>query len=256
MTRFHILCLLLFLSSCAPRRSEILLNTRETPPEALMTAVEERRSKIVSLTGSGVLSFESPELSGTASFESTMKKPDSLLVMLEGPFGIDVGTFFLSREKYVLYNSLENTVTTGTPGGAYIRSVIPFDLTYEQILDAFAGVFNLPVSEKNLQRYVIDEGLFYLSYLCGTDTCKYWVDPRYLLVSRCQIINRNNEIVMEGKASSFAEQNGVVAARRMSLLFPRAERELSVAYSRLELNPTETNFRFTVPSSARKILKP
>ncbi len=257
MTRFHIWCLLAcFLSSCAPRRTEILLNTRETPPEALMSAVEEQRSKIVSLTGSGVLSFDSPELSGTASFESTMKKPDSLLVTLEGPFGIDVGTFFLSRDKYLLYNSLQNTVTTGTPGGVYIRSVIPFDLTYEQILDAFAGVFNLPVSEKDLRNYVIEEDQFFLVYACGSDTCKYWVDPRYLLVSRCQIINRNNEVVMEGKASSFTEQNGIVAARRMSLRFPRDERELSVAYSSLQLNPTETNFRFTVPSGARKILKP
>ena len=256
MTRVHILSVLLFLSSCAPRRSEILLNTRETPPEALVNAVEDRRSKIVSLTGSGVLSFDSPELSGTASFESTMKKPDSLLVTLEGPFGIDVGTFFLCRQKYVLYNSLENTVTTGTPGGSYIRSIIPFDLTYDQILDAFAGVFTLPVSEKNLQSYMIDEDQFYLSYTCGSDTCKYWVDPRYLMVSRCRIVNRKGEIVMEGKASSFTEQDGIVAARRMSIRFPKDERELSVAYSSLNLNPKETNFRYTVPASARKILKP
>lgn len=256
MTRFQILCLLAFLSSCAPRRSEILLNTRETPPAALMSAVEERRSKIVSLTGSGVLSFDSPELSGSASFESTMKKPDSLLVTLEGPFGIDVGTFFLCRDTYIMYNSMENTVTTGTPGGSYIRSMIPFDLTYEQILDAFAGVFNLPVAEKDLQSYLIDEDQFYLSYVCGSDTCKYWVDPRYLLVSRYEKINRNNEVVLEAKASAFTDQNGVVAARRMSFRFPKDERELSVAYSSLELNPKETNFRFTVPSGARKILKP
>ena len=256
MTRFHILGVLLFFSSCAPRRSEILLNTRETPPEALVSAVEERRSKIVSLTGSGVLSFDSPELSGTASFESTMKKPDSLLVTLEGPFGIDVGTFFLCRQKYVLYNSLENTVTTGTPGGSYIRSIIPFDLTYDQILDAFAGVFTLPVSGRNLQSYMIDGDQFYLSYTCGSDTCKYWVDPRYLLVSRCRIVNLNSETVMEGKASSFTEQDGIVAARRMSIRFPRDERELSVSYSSLDLNPKKTNFRYTVPASARKILKP
>lgn len=256
MTRVQIVCVLVLLSSCAPRRSEILFNTHETPPEALVSAVEERRSKIVSLTGSGVLSFDSPELSGTASFESTMKKPDSLLVTLEGPFGIDVGTFFLCREKYVLYNSLENTVTTGTPGGSYIRSIIPFDLTYDQILDTFAGVFTLPVSGKNLQSYTIDEDQFYLSYTCGLDTCKYWVDPRYLLVSHCRIVNRNNEVVMEGKASSFTEQDGVIAARRMLIRFPNDERELSVSYSSLDLNPNETNFRYTVPASARKILRP
>ncbi len=256
MTRLHIAGVLIFLSSCAPKSSEILLSTRDTPLETLVNAVGEQRSRIVALRGSGVLSFDSPELSGTASFESTMKKPDSLLVKLEGPFGIDVGTLFLSREKYVMYNSLENTVTTGTPRGSYVRSIIPFDLTYEQILDAFAGVFTLPPTGKNLQSYLIDDDQFYLSYTCGSDTCKYWVDPRYLMVSRSRIINSNNEIVMEGKASSFTEQDGIVAARRISIRFPKDERELSVAYSSMDMKPKETNFRYTVPASARKILKP
>ncbi len=256
MTRVPFICLVVLISSCAPQRSEILLNTKETPSTVLLQSVGEQESKIAALTGRGVLTFDSPELSGSASFEAVMKKPDSLLVMLEGPFGIDLGTFFLSRDTYVMYNSMENTVTTGTPSGASVRSVIPFELTHEQILNAFAGVFSLPSTEENMEGYTIDEDQFFLTFACGSNKCRYWVDPGYLLVTRYEMIDRNDEVVLEAKASAFIEQQGAVAARRLSLKFPKQNRQLSVAYSSLEINPSETNFRFTVPPGARKISRP
>ncbi|MBI4534839.1 MAG: hypothetical protein HY708_01085, partial [Ignavibacteriae bacterium] len=97
----------LCLTSCASKRSELLLDTRVTPPEVVLAMVDAKEKKIQTMVGTGSLTFESPEIAGTAAFESSLRKPDSLLVTLEGPFGIDVGTFFLSRDRYVMYNSLE-----------------------------------------------------------------------------------------------------------------------------------------------------
>src|SRR5512140_908793 len=150
------LALLLILSSCAPRRSEVALRPSETPPSTLVGLVDAADAKLVTLTGHGTIAFESPETGGTASFDLSLRKPDSLLVALEGPFGIDVGTLFLSRQEFVMYNSMDNHVITGVPTERTIRSVVPFDLTYEQILNAFTGAFPIAESGTTPLSYTID----------------------------------------------------------------------------------------------------
>jgi hypothetical protein len=251
-----LLLLAAYLTSCAPKRSEILLNTTTTPPDVLLKLVKDRGARLKSLIGSGTLSFESPEIAGTAAFESNLKKPDSLLVTLEGPFGIDVGTLFLSKERYVMYNSFENSVATGDPNSSTIRSFIPFDLTQEQILDVFAGVLPVPDAGKELQRYAIDDNMFSLSYTCGVSTCTYWVDPEYALVTRFEQRDTSGNLLVEARAYSFTRQAEAAAARRVQMKFPQKGRQLFIAYDAMSLNATDTDFRFTVPSNARKISRP
>ena len=136
--------------SCAPKPAEMLLDTHATDAETLISLVQQHQNQLQSVAGSGTVTFESPEIAGTAAFELSLKKPDSLLVTFEGPFGIDIGTLFVSPGKYLMYNSMENTVVTGAPTDAAIRSVIPFDLTLDQIVGAFSGSFQLPSDRKGL----------------------------------------------------------------------------------------------------------
>jgi hypothetical protein len=243
------------LFSCAPKRSEISLNTNETPVSTLLQRVEERAARITSLVGNGIISFDSPEMSGSAAFESNMKKPDSLLVTLTGPFGIDVGTFFLCREKYVMYNSLENSVTTGDPQSSAVRSIIPFDLTSEQILNAFAGVFVIRDSESALKRYAIEDELFVVTYSAGSNTSTYWIDPQSLLVSRVEQRSADGELLLQAKAAAFMHEENLSAARRIQIQFPQQGRQISISYKLLKLNVADTDFSFTVPSTARKIVR-
>jgi len=244
------------LLSCAPKRAEVTLSTEATPAPLLLKLVAERSALISTLVGGGIVSFESPELDGSASFESNLKKPDSLLVKFEGPFGIDVGTFFLCKNQYIMYNSFENTVTVGNPHSAAIRSLIPFELTPEQILNAFAGVFVIAQPETELKGYTIDDDLFRLTYACGSNTCEYWVDARYLLVTRFEQHDANNTLLVEARAYAFVEQETAAAARRVQITFPQQGRRLSIAYNSMKLNTPETDFRFSIPANAKKNFRP
>lgn len=247
-----LLCLVLF-ASCAPKLSELSLNTLETPPEVLLRRVGEQGSRVSTLIGSGIITFDSPEMAGSAAFESNMRKPDSLLVNLSGPFGIDVGTLFLTRDSFVMYNSLENSVMTGNPSGKAIRSAIPFDLTYDEILNLFVGIFAAPSPGAQIIDYRIDDGRFVVSERCGENTCVYWIDPNYLLVSRYEMRDGTDGIVVEAQASSFTEQDGVIAARRVALKFPQQLRRVSISYNQIRLNSGTPRFRYSIPSNARRI---
>jgi hypothetical protein len=249
------LALLLILSSCSPRRPEIALRPSETPPSMLVSFVEGADAKLVTLTGRGTISFESPETSGSASFDLTLRKPDSLLVTFEGPFGIDVGTLFLSRQQFVMYNSMKNHVITGVPTPRAIRSVVPFDLTYEQILDAFTGAF--PIAEKGSTplSYTVDDDQFRLMYRCGNDSCSYWIDPAELLVRRYLRQNSRGEVLMEATTSGLIESDGARIPRRVMVSFPGERRRVTIHFSRAELNTPSVSFDFTIPPNAHRTVR-
>ncbi|MER3522807.1 MAG: hypothetical protein C4326_01730 [Ignavibacteria bacterium] len=243
---------LLFMS-CAPRRAAVVLDTAVTTPDLLRAMVEENARRIVAVSGSGVITFDSPELAGSAGFESALKKPDSLLITLEGPFGIDVGTVFLCKDTYVVYNSMENSLLTGSPTTTSFRSFLPFDLTYEQILSAFSGVFPPPDREAAPMSYTIEDEQFVMVYRCRTRRCTYVIDPHYLVVTRYEVADDDGTLLLQARASSLSEQSGLGSARRIRIWFPRESCQVSIAFNRMKLNPDELDFRFTIPSNARRI---
>src|SRR5262245_51090098 len=173
---------LILISSCASHRPEIALDTTTVDATRLLSLVRERANRLTTLEGSGTVTFDSPSFGGSAAFELSLRKPDSLLVLFEGPFGIDVGTLFLSRERYLVYNSLQNLVVTGVPRSNTLRTVIPFDLTVDQILNAFSGEFEIPEGPAHIKAYRISDDRFLISLDCGDRVCNYWIDNRYLQV--------------------------------------------------------------------------
>ena len=249
------LVFMILLSSCAPKRSEILLDTKSVSASTLIALVEANERKVQSIVGRGIVSFESPRISGSASFELSMKKPDSLLAVFEGPFGIDLGMLFLSRQKYVMYNSMENTVVAGVPTARAIRSVIPFDLSYDQILSVFSGSYPFPPNLNNLHTYAVVDDRFFLSFEQGDSTRNYWIDPDYLRVSRYEVLDERQQLLLEARASGFVEQDEVNAPKRMSIAFPQENRSVSLYYSRVRLNDPSPSFAFSIPSNAHSTVR-
>jgi hypothetical protein len=242
---------LLWLSSCAPGRKEISLDPAAVDAANLARMVNEQSDLVRALVGFGTVTFESPEFGGTAAFELSLRKPDSLLVLLEGPFGIDLGTLFLSRERYLAYNSQENLVVTGVPHGSTIRTIIPFDLTFDEVVNAFSGTFEIRLQEQNVRTYTVDDGMFLLVVECGSHTCSYWIDNAFLQVSRYEVHDDGGAMILQASLSSFAEEGDACVPKRITLWFPGEDRQIAVQYSGLTINPGALSFAYTVPPDAR-----
>jgi hypothetical protein len=236
------------LAGCSPRAAEMVLDTQRVPPAAVVSHVSSNAAAITTLTGSGSVSFEGPEMAGSVFFTLALKKPDSLLIRFEGPFGLDAGFLFLSRSHYVMFNRLENTVLMGDPADAGIRWAIPVDLTVDQILDAFTGSFRFPAGEAPA-RYTTDDDQFLLSYEHKAVTETFWVDPATALVTRYRREGEGAGVFAQ--TSLPEEQDGVRMPREISLAFPQEGRQLSVYYNALTFNPGAVSFRYTIPRTAQ-----
>ena len=169
----------------------------------------------------------------------------------EGPFGISMGTLFLSGDRYVVYNSFENVAVRGSATGSSFRSVIPFDLTLDQIMGAFSGVLTIPFEEEDLVRYSIDDNRFLIQFVRDSITFRYWVDPTYVLVTRYEMADASGRVLMEANFSSFRDQDDLAAPRRISISLSEPRRRVSVGYTKLTLNDPNPSFAFSIPRNAR-----
>ena len=66
--------LLLLLSSCSPKPSEILLDTKAIGANALIALVQQHQNKVQSVVGKGTVTFESPEIAGSAAFAARWRR--------------------------------------------------------------------------------------------------------------------------------------------------------------------------------------
>jgi outer membrane biogenesis lipoprotein LolB len=245
-----LLSLALVYAACAPTRESLLLDTQRIPPDRLMATVLEAETQIATFTGRGSLAFDAPELSGSVFFTIAIRKPDSVLVHFEGPFGMDVGFLFASRNRFVLYNAMENWYVNEPANSAGIRSVLPFDLSFDQLIDAFTGTFRLPAGRQPA-RYAIDDDRFLLVFPEGSDSSSYWIDPALRAVTQYRISHKDSTVV-EASADRWTEDDGRAMPRHITMTFPHTSRAVSVFYSAVHLNPEVPSFAYSVPSRARR----
>jgi outer membrane lipoprotein-sorting protein len=244
-------CTFMF-AACSPRQADVVLTTAAVSPSSLLQRIDARGERIQSLEGSGTVTFESPEAAGSVFFHISLKKPDSLLLRFDGPFGIDAGFFFLSRKLFVMYNRFENTVTDGSPDERSIRGVIPFAMSSDEILNAFAGSFTVPTKGTAPLRYTVEEDRYYLEYRSPDDFRHYWIDPENDLITKYSVSDTTGRVLVEAIGERTTEQDGITVPRLITVTFPADKRRVSIFYSQIVLNPSALSFAYAVPSGARK----
>jgi len=239
--------------SCSPHTAAVLNDVNTTPASVIAGRVKQREAVLETMAGRGSVSFETPDRAGSAFFDLSLRKPDSLLMTFQGPFGIGGGFLFLSRGKYVMYSSFDNRVTSGVPGPAAIRAVIPVDLTFDQIMDAFTGGFDLP--ESTPVRYTVDDGKFLLVYAIGGKTHSFWIDPEYDIVVRYEVHAAGGELLLAVESSQVVRRDNVCVPRHVTVDFPDEGKRLSIHYTSLDLNAGDLSFAYTVPAGAHSSIR-
>lgn len=240
----------LSLASCSPSREALLLDTRKVTAESLMEAVRNEESPVVAFHGEGSVAFDAPQMSGSVFVSVALRKPDSVCVKFEGPFGMDLGFLFANHDQFVLYNAMENWYVSEPIAGGGIRSVLPFELTFGQLMDAFTGSFRLPANRSPI-RYIIDDDMFLLSFRQGGDIASCWIDPAQRVVARYRLV-RGDSVLVEASADRWVEDGGLRAPRSISMTFPATSSAVSVFYSTITMNPEELSFSHGVPPGTRR----
>jgi hypothetical protein len=249
-----IICLCVILAaSCAPRRTEIGLAGTPAPGE-LLGRIAAERSTITTLAGKGELTFESPDRSGSAFFRFAVRRPDSLLIRLQGPFGIEVGSLLLTPDETLFYNAMENTLLSGNATMRRIQNFLPFPIDRPGLMDLFAGQIPPPRDTAALGVSRAGDGLTLTGRYEGSTTT-WEIDPDDWTVRRMSVVDSAGLLTLEAEASEFRSIDGVPLPDRVRFAMPEEGRYLSVYFTSRTVNGDLPPFQLSAPRSARRVTR-
>jgi len=218
--------------------------------------VGERNKNIHTLKGDGSITVESPEGSNRGSFDAFVKKPDSLRVELNGPFGIHIGTLALSREQFLFYNRMENTAIVGKPDGTTLRSMFRLKMQFDEVIHAFTGEFPAATDGDSLEQFYVHDDLYVIKYHTTDGAKEYRIDGDTFVITSYRVFDRSGTVVLAADATRIesGEETSIAMPMLLRVIFPEEHRSVTIAYDDVQLNePVECSF--TLPKQAEVIYR-
>ena len=250
---FAVLSQLFF--GCVPakpiKKKAVFTSTR------LIKKIEANRRKVKTFSASGVLNVESPEFSGKGNFEVLLKKPDSIRVSIYGPFGIDLAQILVTNSKYIYYDVIKNRVYKGANRKGILKSIFKIDLSFDDLIDAFAGSINL--SNKLLQEpdsFEQNDEYYIFTYLDRITKLKsvYRIRTNDLAIESYKLFDKENNLLFEGKYDDFKLFHNVAIPYKSLIENNNKNQRIALDYRKIRVNKNIPELSIELPNDA-KIIK-
>lgn len=229
------------------------LAARTVNPETVRRIVQGNYEKVRSMTGTGTISVETPEIAQSGSFELFLRKPDSVLVKIEGPFGISVGSALITRNGFVFYNSLQNQVITGSVTSANLNRIFRVKLTFDELLTLFTGGSFLASDDSPPEAVDVEENQYVLTFRNAEGTRRYWLDPVSLLITRIQHLDLKGKLFFEERYEKFRTFGDASLPRFIRVTQHTGQRMIGVTFSSLAINTGGSPLVVDIPKNAERI---
>ena len=250
----YFICLavpVLILNACSGSQNDGSLE--KIPIKEIKQKVNENSSRIETLEASGNISFDSPEQSGSGWLELKIKKPDTVYVKIEGPFGISIANALITRTDFTYYNVQDNKVITGPSTDINIGAILRIKVTFDELINGFTGGFNLPdgfndstgaESENNM--YIIRNGMQ-----------KFLIEPNRFTVQKYNSFDGESKTIVEVNYSAYSEEStgssSVNLPTSLKIKNPSKSQTVYVDYINKEINKKDLSFKMKIPKSAKVI---
>lgn len=245
----------ILVTSCSTEKA--VRNERIIPADRLIRKLEGNRRTIKTFHGKGVLNIRSKSFKGKTSFEISVKKPDSIKISIYGPFGIDLAHGLVTKRSFLFYDILKNRAYTGTNNDKVLKSIFKIDLTFNELIDAFAGAVNLTDKLRTEPDIYITEGDTYqLLYLDKKNNKKsrYEINKEDLAIINFTVSTMMNDDLFEGDYSKFEEFEKVPIPFNSNIINKVKNENLRIEYKSVEVNEKIESLAIKLPSDV-KIIK-
>jgi len=227
------------------------LDLSRTTPEEILQRVRLNQDAVSTLQASGAISIESAEFSGTGSISVSLKRPDSLLIKIEGPFGLDIGSMLLTEERFIYYDSYSNRVVTGATTKKNIRNLLRVDLSFSDVMDLISGATSLTRQAVPPDSMAVDGRDLVLYFHNASSTERYRVDPERSVVTRYEVFGDNDEPILLTRFGKFSRIENTMLPHSIRVL--ARQRGLSLHYDEITINKPRLDLSISIPENARRI---
>jgi outer membrane lipoprotein-sorting protein len=250
---FFILCISIFtIIGCRTTRP-LNLDNRFISYSQIQETTRSYHARIQSMLGEGQISIETPDISESGSFILTLQKPDSVLINLQGPFGIKVGSALVTRTEFLFYNSLQNKLITGLSSTENLNRILHIQLSFDDLLNLFAGGTFLESDLHAPDEVHVEDNQFVFTFNSSNTSRRYWIDPTTLYIQKVQFLDQNGKLALEQTFGNFEDVNGFTMPYTIRIIQSKARQRLTFAYSEIRVNTEKLHFTFIVPPNAERI---
>ena len=237
--------------SCTASQKEI---TEELTFSELKSLVNSNSKKLSSLDADGEISIDSPEISNSGSITVSINKPDSVYTKLEGPFGIDIADLLITRDNFIYYKPMDNTVIKGPSSSHYLGIIMKIKIDFDDIVNAFSGKFIFGEDNYNDVQISIKDGNYLMSINTGTEIKKFWIDPDNFFVRKAGTYELNGETKIEILYENFYERDGIYFPKKINIERPKEKQYIWLTYYNEEFNNNKLTYRLKIPKSAKEVI--
>jgi outer membrane lipoprotein-sorting protein len=224
---------------------------REGTWQEAHAAAEHRLRSIRTLTGNGRLSIETPETAQSGSFSIAMRKPDSLYLQIQGPFGIKVGSAIVTRDTMRFYSALENRLYIGSSNANNLRRVFRFEVSFDDLMDLLSGGGFFSSDQRKPDSIFVEEDTDAYVYSVGASERRYLVDDARN-IRRILFRDDRRRIILDESFGDTQSVDGIAFPFTLRLIRPVERQMLSLRFRSIQLNvPAEFSFR--TPANAEVI---
>jgi hypothetical protein len=255
MFRFSVftLCFSIFALIGCRTTSPLNLGNRSISYSEVQEVTRSHHASIHSMLCEGRISIETPEIAQSGSFTLTLQKPDSVLINLQGPFGIKVGSALVTRTGFLFYNSLENKLITGLSSIENLNRILHVQLSFDDLLNLFAGGTFLESDLHAPDETHIENDQFVFVFTSHQTSRKYWIDPTTLFIQKVQFLDQSGKLALEQTFDDFEDINGFAIPYTIRVFQPKARQKITFTYSEILVNTEKIHFTITIPPNAERI---
>lgn len=207
------------------------------------------------MEASGNIAFDSPEQSGQGWIEVRIKKPDSVFVRIDGPFGISIAQALITRYDFIYYNVQENRAILGPTNDINIGAVLRIKVSFDELISGFSGGFIFETSELDSANAGSEKGLYTITTNSPPGSKKYFIDPSIYTVNKYNSFDEDKKTVVEVDYNNYFEENAsgntVYFPSSIKIRNPEKKQSVYVDYINKTFNKPDLKFSIKIPKSAK-----
>ncbi|MBI2427281.1 MAG: DUF4292 domain-containing protein [Ignavibacteriales bacterium] len=227
---------------------------RSFSPTEIILMVNALPASIQTFSAVGSVNVETPQMSQSAGFDLAVKKPDSLRIIVEGPFGITVARALFTQHHFVAYNALNNTLYTGDPDKG--MKSLPFVSGIEPgvIIDAISGVRRFNDSFSIPDSFAVTNDAYIFRFTNGLYVTKISVDARSMRIAKVQTFTYDKTLMWEEFYSYVQGNDGLWQPAASKIFVPERLTSIEFLFDEVTINPSLTSLSIAYPDDAEQIL--
>jgi hypothetical protein len=251
--RFDFLLVIALVAGCSSPKETISIDHSSTSQE-IIAMVNSLPSSIQTFTAAGSIDVQTPQMAQSAGFDIALKKPDSVRLVIEGPFGITVGKALLTHDTFKLYNALSNTLYEGDTRKGLEMLPNTMDFNPELLIDAMSGVRRFEEKYSTPDSFYVSQNSYVFVFVNDTVKVIFTVSGESHRITKVQTFSEDSVILLEEKYSYTQTQDSIWKPSLAHISIPAKSIILDVYFDDVSINPGIETLTLTFPDDAQRII--